>query len=296
MSKFKVGDIVIGNDGANYAYNITVEGWKGKVTNIDDNTFGDIEVIAIDGSGAHHWVKSNCFDLFEENNQLQDYDFKLGETHTCSVILKPNGISLACKATEKTMKEWLDFVKKDNQVLKDFIDERKEEKEMELLDVYKKNSEREFKERIEKEIKKRISENVTIKCFDELVRVFENSCKDLFENQTVDNIILEKTGYMNSYAYDYSTVKQKIRCDVQEEFETLKEKYNDKIEEVEAQIKMIKETSNDYTYIMTMLRTYDIIDGEGKVLNFFYEESNEKIKEECECKKPCKKGRPRKNK
>jgi hypothetical protein len=55
-NKFKIGDIVIGNDLANGRYNHTTKGWKGIVTAIYPN-----DEIKVD----HYTVDPECFDLLE---------------------------------------------------------------------------------------------------------------------------------------------------------------------------------------------------------------------------------------
>lgn len=61
MSKFKIGDIVVGNKSANDVYSITTEGWVGRVVEIDGD---DIRVQSLEDKGFHPWVKSACFNLY----------------------------------------------------------------------------------------------------------------------------------------------------------------------------------------------------------------------------------------
>lgn len=64
MSKFKVGDIVVGNKSANDKYSITSEGWVGTVIEIDeDDAVDDIRVQSLEDKGYRTWVSSACFDL-----------------------------------------------------------------------------------------------------------------------------------------------------------------------------------------------------------------------------------------
>ena len=64
MSKFKIGDIVVGNKLANDLYSITKEGWVGKVVEIDTTAeIDDIRVQSLDDKGFHPWVSSSCFEL-----------------------------------------------------------------------------------------------------------------------------------------------------------------------------------------------------------------------------------------
>lgn len=59
--KFKVGDMVVGNDKANEQYSITKKGWVGKVTFINE----DGSVIRVTGFGIINCpVDVSCFDLY----------------------------------------------------------------------------------------------------------------------------------------------------------------------------------------------------------------------------------------
>lgn len=64
MSKFKIGDIVVGNKFANDKYTITREGWIGTVVEIDeDDAVDDIRVQSLEDKGYRTWVSGACFDL-----------------------------------------------------------------------------------------------------------------------------------------------------------------------------------------------------------------------------------------
>lgn len=63
MGKFKVGDIVVGNDKANM-YSVTKKGWVGQVTFVNE----DNNVIWITGVGITNCpVSAFCFDLYKPN-------------------------------------------------------------------------------------------------------------------------------------------------------------------------------------------------------------------------------------
>ena len=61
MSKFKIGDIVVGNKLANDEYSITKEGWVGRVVDIAGAY--DIRVQSLEYKGFQPWVSSACFEL-----------------------------------------------------------------------------------------------------------------------------------------------------------------------------------------------------------------------------------------
>lgn len=65
--KFKVGDIIIGNDRAN-VYAITKKGVKCRVVNVRDRDDDNIEVVLVDDDTPHstrYWVTADYFDLVE---------------------------------------------------------------------------------------------------------------------------------------------------------------------------------------------------------------------------------------
>jgi len=84
MSKFKIGDRVIGNKGAN-DYAFTKEGYVGIVSNIIPVRCGNVIIITpIDGRAAPWYVYEDDFDLYEINETDQNlesnfYDLVTGE-------------------------------------------------------------------------------------------------------------------------------------------------------------------------------------------------------------------------
>ena len=63
--KFKVGDIVIGNEYASGTYGITKSGWKGQVVSVNaDGTF-DAERIGFTDTCIFYRLLPECFDLLE---------------------------------------------------------------------------------------------------------------------------------------------------------------------------------------------------------------------------------------
>ena len=74
MTKFKVGDVVIGNKLAN-DYGITVEGWKGEVVDTDPQSINNIFVKDL-ATKDKYWVDSNCFDMYKEapKKEFKDLD------------------------------------------------------------------------------------------------------------------------------------------------------------------------------------------------------------------------------
>lgn len=68
MSKFKVGDIVVGNAEASERYNITVEGWRGVVTKIIDRRV--FEAQDERGTGPKFSLLFDYFDLVREKHKI----------------------------------------------------------------------------------------------------------------------------------------------------------------------------------------------------------------------------------
>ena len=66
MAKFKVGDIIVGNDKANMNYGITKKGVKCKVIcAYDDDDFIKVEVMCGVFKGREYYVRYECFDLVQ---------------------------------------------------------------------------------------------------------------------------------------------------------------------------------------------------------------------------------------
>lgn len=85
MAKFKVGDMVIGNELASKAYVTTVKGWKGKVVGY----IGE-DLIIVRGDEKFEWtVESTCFDLYSPSISAMPADtigFKKAREHLISDI------------------------------------------------------------------------------------------------------------------------------------------------------------------------------------------------------------------
>lgn len=73
--RFKVGDVVVGNESANGVYSVTKQGWIGAV---EKHRFADgIENIFVrsidpDKHSDCWWVEAKYFDLYESGNSYLD--------------------------------------------------------------------------------------------------------------------------------------------------------------------------------------------------------------------------------
>lgn len=67
--KFKIGDIVIGNEKADECYSITKKGWVGTVVNIFDESLIEVRDETI---GATFAVISECFDFLNPPNKISE--------------------------------------------------------------------------------------------------------------------------------------------------------------------------------------------------------------------------------
>lgn len=77
--KFKVGDIVVGNDVADYMYGITRKGVKLKVVKLNKYTFvGQIVSEGGNFGDCEYCVSYNCFDKVEEEQKT-----------VCAMVMKP---------------------------------------------------------------------------------------------------------------------------------------------------------------------------------------------------------------
>lgn len=71
--KFRVGDIVIGNEKANHSYSVTVQGWKGKVIEVCGSKITIAGFENNDGYDGHDFgVSDNCFDLYRKTDTEEE--------------------------------------------------------------------------------------------------------------------------------------------------------------------------------------------------------------------------------
>ena len=89
--KFKIGDIVIGNDRADDTYSITRKGYKGTVTDVLKN--GKIKV-------NHFSVLEECFDLFEEKIVVTRNGKKTIAEYYINDKLMKKGLAKCCPEDE----------------------------------------------------------------------------------------------------------------------------------------------------------------------------------------------------
>ena len=75
MSKFKVGDTVIGNELASKNYGITKQGWMGVVTNVAINTFSAANIY--DKYCKFNGLRYDYFDLLQSTNHIANKMRKL---------------------------------------------------------------------------------------------------------------------------------------------------------------------------------------------------------------------------
>lgn len=67
--KFKVGDVVIGNEKANRRYRLTKEGWKGVVVDVYDNYF-DAKEFCNGDPVPFSELRYDCFDLVKNDQKI----------------------------------------------------------------------------------------------------------------------------------------------------------------------------------------------------------------------------------
>jgi hypothetical protein len=65
-NKFRVGDIIVGNEKANY-YNVTKKGWEGTVIKVHRGN----EITVKDSDGEKYNVDAKCFDLFKRGKKVR---------------------------------------------------------------------------------------------------------------------------------------------------------------------------------------------------------------------------------
>lgn len=136
MTKFKVGDVVIGNELAN-DYGITVEGWKGDVVDIDIHSKNNIFVKDL-ATKDKYWVDSNCFDMYKEapkkefkdvdDNERYWVDPKIFEDYKGMVNVSVDFIKQAYQMADPELRtvmeqEFEDLFKKEDESAFEFGDE-----------------------------------------------------------------------------------------------------------------------------------------------------------------------------
>lgn len=72
--KFKVGDIVVGNQFANDKYNVTTEGWQGKVTQVNANIFRATCLLDDTEGSSGFGLNYDCFDLLKSTEEVNNYE------------------------------------------------------------------------------------------------------------------------------------------------------------------------------------------------------------------------------
>ena len=74
MDKFKVGDIVVGNQFANDRYCVTKKGWKGRVTLVKANIFRATSLLDDTEGSSGFGLNYDCFDLLESTEEVNNYE------------------------------------------------------------------------------------------------------------------------------------------------------------------------------------------------------------------------------
>jgi len=113
MTKFKVGDVVIGNKLAN-DYGITIEGWKGEVVDTDPQSINNIFVKDL-ATKDKYWVDSNCFNLYRKKEHCKTKPEP--KTVSVSVDFIKQAYQMADPELRKVMEEeFKDLFKKEDEV------------------------------------------------------------------------------------------------------------------------------------------------------------------------------------
>ena len=82
--KFKVGDIVIGNDRASDAYSITIKGFKGRVISVgESNGIVITRLEDSDFSSNEFIVSSDCFEILKKQVSVSKKGLKAIYPHVC---------------------------------------------------------------------------------------------------------------------------------------------------------------------------------------------------------------------
>ena len=156
---------------------------------------------------------------------------------------------------------------------KNELEERKME-DIKLLNVYEEKGLFRLKELKDKEYESIINAKSFIAKFRVITDVYNNACKELFESQhreepDLDIYPIRKNNYGNGcdYVIDDEYL-DKIDEEVIEKYAKLGKDFADNVNECRMQVRLIQQTSNSYDDIMKVLKLYNIIDDNGKVVTY----------------------------
>lgn len=170
-------------------------------------------------------------------------------------------------------------------------EEKKEGNRMELLKIYREKAVKKISNLKNEETKKLIEENPIVKLYLNLIEEFENAMENLINSdENLENHVLTQDCSYNSYKYNINCYfRDEISESIEQKYDKIINNFDDKMREVEAQIKLVQLTCNDLTAMKNVLAAYDIInyDGELKEYEIPYEEL--KPVNGCRCDKTSKK-------
>ena len=225
MAKFKVGDIVIGNEKANIEYGITKQGWKGRVIAAHTDFF---IAEGWDDKVFYHLLY-DCFDLYNPT------EFVLG--------LDIGGTS--CMISDEKLSINTDFI--------NFIEDRGNN--MKILEIYKERTLNKLFIKYNDEIKE-------IESFDSiqsLINDTQDQLNALLGREDDDKVTISVNNLHGAALHDDIT-QVKIE-EATFNYQNQKDKLYNLIEEVEALLEM----TSDYNEQIKILKKYGILDKEGKL-------------------------------
>lgn len=247
-------------------------------------------------------MKKFCGEIATITSIIDDYielNLKESENYdiTKDMVVKiPDSIQDAIKSEIRLNSDGITFNVASNNVCEfheqyEPKNKEKEGKEMELLEIYKRNALEKIEKVKEDEINKTINENDFVKKYLELVNNFEYDLEMLYLSQDVkhtENIIV-KSILCKSYSYIIGTAfRTQITTIVSEKYSKFEKELEARLEEVKAQIALIRSTNNDLDSIINVLQSYDIIDCYCKIKEYQLPTELEVCKE-CRCDKTTKK-------
>lgn len=229
MSKFKVGDKVIGNEKAGKRYAVTGKGYIGTVLNVFDNML----LISASDECDSYKVNECCFDLYE-SKEVRDYietDIKI-----TSIVVDENKCEIGGEKMNK------------------------------ILQLYKERKEKEIKDRYDKIIEEEYNKIEFIEVYNNLVDAFEGAMKELFENEENAGCkYMKDTGISyNAYKYQLNPIeiKREIQKKYNDDYICEIKKLDDFIKEVETTLSLAEIGSGviDQDRVIEILSNYQIID------------------------------------
>lgn len=150
---------------------------------------------------------------------------------------------------------------------KDYLREFKEEKIMEILEIYKKRKMKAIDQEFEEKRESLENKNEIINRYKEIVNTFQANMDEFVNEEKVKaSGLIQQTPYFDNYRYELNRPK------INELFDDINKERTDKfqeldrlIDEVKAMISIVPKDGNYDAKVIEILKSYEILDKKGKI-------------------------------